>query len=185
MAMHGYSHRSAMNLLSAFIDGIFIVGSVAACDFLLWGGEGVHFFITENLPYKVMAIVFITQITFYYFDLYEVKSFQHRIKMGLQLLEALLVSFICLSIIYYFVPFLGIGRKIFLFSFVLIFLLTFFWRFFSPWVAKNGIFKERVLIVGTGAWAQKIAREILENRQDSFEIVGFVDEKREKVAENV
>jgi len=185
MAMHEYSHRSAMNLLSAFIDGIFIVGSVAACDFLLWGGEGRPVFITENLHYKVMAIVFITQITFYYFDLYEVKSFQYRIKMGLQLLEALLVSFIFLCIIYYFVPFLGIGRKIFLFSFVMIFLLTFSWRFFSPWMSKNGLFKERILIVGTGGWAQKIAREILENRQDSFEIVGFVDDKHGKVGENV
>jgi predicted dehydrogenase len=39
--------------------------------------------------------------------------------------------------------------------------------------------------VGTGNWAQKIAREILENRRDSFEIVGFVDEKHEKVGEIV
>ncbi len=185
MPMHGYSHRSIRNFLFAFIDGVFIVTSVGVCDFLLWSPDGVPFFITENLQYRVMPFVFVIQIAFYYFDLYEVRSFQNRIKMGLQLLEALLISFICLSIINYFFPFLWIGRKIFLSSFGLIFLLTFFWRFFSPWMTKNGIFRERVLIVGTGGWAQKIAREILENRQDSFEIVGFVDERHEKVGENV
>ena len=181
MAMHQYSSHSAVNFLSAFFDGIFIVGSVAACDFLLWGGEGIYIFITKNLEYKVMAFVFVIQITFYYFDLYEVRSFQHRAKIGLQLLEALLVSSICLSILYYFMPFLSFGRKIFLFSFVVIFLLTFSLRYFSPWITKNGLFKERILIVGTGAWAQKIAEEIRKNSSDSFEIIGFVDEKRENV----
>ena len=185
MPMHGYSHRSIRNFLFAFIDGVFIVTSVAICDVLLWGADHASFFITRNLQYKVMAFISVIQIAFYYFDLYEVRSFQNRIKMGLLLLEALLISFICLSIINYFLPFLWIGRKIFLSSFGLIFLLTFFWRFFSPWITKNGIFRERVLIVGTGGWAQKIATEILESRQDSFEIVGFVDEKHEKVGEIV
>lgn len=177
--MHKYSSHSAVDFLIAFFDGLFIIGSVAAGDFLLWGDEGVRLFITENLEYKVMAFVFVIQVAFYYFDLYEVRSFQHRIKMGLQLLEALLASAICLSILYYFIPFVGIGRKIFLFSFVMIFLLTFSLRFFSPWIRKNDLFKERVLIVGTGAWAQKIAEEIRKNSPDSFEIVGFVEEKRE------
>jgi FlaA1/EpsC-like NDP-sugar epimerase len=47
-------------------------------------------------------------------------------------------------------------------------------------MATNGLFKERILIVGTGTWAQKIAEEIRKNSSNSFEIVGFVDEKREK-----
>ncbi len=181
MAMHEYSGHSKINYLCAFLDGIFIVGSVAACDLLLWGAGEVYFFITENLQYKVIAFVSIIQITFYYFDLYEVRSFQNRIRMGLELLEALLVSSVCLGILYYFMPFLGIGRKIFLLSFVMIFLLTFSLRFFSPWLTKKSPFKERILIVGTGAWAHKIVEEIHKNYRDSFEIVGFVDEKREDV----
>lgn len=179
--MHRYSSHSAVNFLIAFFDGLFIIGSVAATDFLLWGDERINLFITEYLQYKVMAFVFIIQIAFYYFDLYEVRSFKHRINVGLQLLEALLVSAICLSILYYFMPFVSFGRKIFLLSFIMIFLLTFSLRFFSPWITKNGLFKERILIVGTGAWAQKITEEIRKNSPDSFEIVGFVDEKRENV----
>jgi FlaA1/EpsC-like NDP-sugar epimerase len=185
MAMHEYSSHSTGNFLFAFFDGLFIMGSVAASDYLLWGDEGVHPFITESLQYKGMAFVFIIQIAFYYFDLYEFRSLQHRIKMGLQLLEALLASAICLSILYYFMPFVGIGRKIFLFSFGMIFVLTFSLRFFSPWITKNNLFKERILIVGTGAWAQKIAEEIRKNSPDSFEIVGFVEEKRENVGKAI
>jgi len=52
-------------------------------------------------------------------------------------------------------------------------------------VTKKVVFKERILIIGTGELAKSIQKEILENGQDSFEIVGFVDERRERVGESI
>jgi FlaA1/EpsC-like NDP-sugar epimerase len=183
MTLHAVSNHSAYGFLFAFLDGLVIVGSVAACDFFLWGGQGTLLFITENLQYKVMAFVLVIQILFYYFDLYETKSFHQREHMILQMFEALLFSAIGLSIFYYFLPSLGVGRRIFLLSFLLIFLLTSSLRFLFPLITKNGLFRERILIVGNGAWAHKIAEDIRTNSPDSFEIVGFVDEKREEARE--
>ncbi len=179
MALHAVSNHSAYSFLFAFLDGLVIVGSVAACDFFLWGGQGTLVFITENLQYKVMAFVLVIQIMFYYFDLYETKSFHQRENMILQMFEALLISAICLSIFYYFMPSFGVGRRIFLLSF----LLTSSLRFLFPLVTKNGLFRERILIVGNGGWAHKIAEDIKTNSPDSFEIVGFVGEKSEEARE--
>ena len=70
-------------------------------------------------------------------------------------------------------------------SLLLIFLFVLLWRLLYPWIVNKSIFKERVLIIGTGNLAQKVQKVILENGQDAFEIVGFVGEKGENVGENV
>jgi len=179
--MHGVSNQSTFNFLSAFIDGIIVFGSALTWEFLLWPDKDVDQSYYYLLVYQGMLIVFITQVTYYFFDLYETKTFHNRSRVGFRILEALLVSYICLSIIYLFVPVLGMGRKNYIASFITISLLTYFWRHISPWMTSNGVFKERILIVGTGTWARTIAEEIRKNGPDSFEIVGFVDEKSENV----
>jgi hypothetical protein len=40
------------------------------------------------------------------------------------------------------------------------------------------------LIIGTGDLAQKIQKEILQNGQETFEIVGFIGERSESVGKN-
>ena len=187
MSMHGVSNRSTINFLSAFFDGIVIFGSALTWEFLFWWDKEVDQSYSYLLIYQGMLIVFVTQVTYYFFDLYETRTFHNRARLGFRLLEALLVSHISLSIIYLFAPFLGMGRKNYVSSFFTIFLLTYCWRYFSPWVTRNAVFKERILIVGTGVWAKKIAEDIRRNSPDSFEIVGFVDEKndREKIREAI
>lgn len=139
----------------------------------------------ENLFLKVMLIVLVIQTALYYFDLYELRNFRERRKTLILLLEALGASSIFLAIIYYSVPFLAIGREILTISLAMIFLMAFLLRLLYFWVANKNIFKERILIIGTGHLAQKIQKEILENGENSFEIVGFVDERRGKVGESI
>jgi FlaA1/EpsC-like NDP-sugar epimerase len=52
-------------------------------------------------------------------------------------------------------------------------------------ISKARTFKERILIIGTGEMAKKIKEELLENGHDGFEIVGFVDESRDKIGQRV
>ena len=65
------------------------------------------------------------------------------------------------------------------------FLFTFLWRLFYSTILKALVNKEKVLIVGTGDLAKKIRGEILENGYDGFEIVGFIDETRDKIGSRV
>ena len=101
--------------------------------------------------------------------------------MGILLLESLGASAIFLALIYYCVPVLYIGRGIFIISLFLILVFGFLERLCYTWALRAWIFKERILIIGTGELAKKVNREILENGYDGFEVVGFIDESGEKV----
>ena len=68
-------------------------------------------------------------------------------------------------------------------SLALIFGFTFLWRLLYPWVANNALFKERVLIVGTGDLARQIYKEMGEHGLDAYEIVGFLDENGKRIGE--
>lgn len=170
-----------MSLIFALVDGLLIVmGVFVGGIFRFWEVKN-NIFLVEHLAWKIMLIVLVIQTAFYYFDLYELRNFRGRMKMVIQLLGAMAVSSFFLAVIYYMIPSLAIGRGILTVSFLNIFIMAFLWRFIYFRIAKIKIFKERILIVGTGVFAKKISKEISESGQDSFEIVGFVTERREKI----
>jgi FlaA1/EpsC-like NDP-sugar epimerase len=105
--------------------------------------------------------------------------------MGILLLGSLGASSILLVVIYYFFPSLAVGRGIFALSLFLILIFTFSWRVVYSYTSKAWVSKERILIIGTGELAKKIKGEILENGYEGFEIVGFIDENRDKIGRNV
>jgi FlaA1/EpsC-like NDP-sugar epimerase len=182
IGINGY--RSSTSLLFVFVDSLLILAAVLTAIFLrFWRNEG-YILTLEYLAIRIILIVFVIQMAFYYFDLHELKIVRERKKMAILLLESLGASTIFLAVIYYLIPFLAIGRGIFAVSLLLIFLFVFAWRLLYVWVSRARTFKERILIVGTGELATKIKKEITENGYDGFEIVGFIDESRDKVRED-
>lgn len=181
----GYSNKSSLNRIFAFVDGVLILVGIILGNMIRFGGQEARIFYTQYWAIKAIVIVAIIQISFYYFDLYEFRSLRERTKMGVLLVEAIGISSILLAVIYYTIPSLSIGRGVFLLSLTFIFALAFGWRMFYPWAVSNKLFKERVLIIGTGELAQKITKEINENGQGAFEIVGFVDEERDRIGERI
>jgi FlaA1/EpsC-like NDP-sugar epimerase len=178
-------YRSSTSLLFAFIDSVLILLAVLMGIFLRFWRNAGDILTLEYLIMKIILIVFVIQMAFYYFDLHELKILRERKKMAILLLESLGASTILLAVIYYLVPFLAIGRGIFGISLSLIFLFAFAWRLLYVWMSMARTFKERILIVGTGELATKIKKEITENGYDGFEIVGFIDESsRDKVRED-
>jgi len=105
--------------------------------------------------------------------------------MGILLAGALTSSFIVLTIIYYVIPSLTIGRGILGISLSLILILTFLWRVAYSYALRTWASKEKILIIGTGELAKQIKGEILDNGYDGFEIVGFIDEDRDKIGKKL
>ncbi len=134
---------------------------------------------------KVMLVVIVTEITLYYFGLMELKLLRQRIRMTAQLVKALGVYALALVVIYFMLPHLAMSHRTLFVCLALIFWLTFFWRLLFQWIANNALFKERVLIVGTGELAKQIYKEIGENGLDAYEVVGFVDESGKRVGEKI
>jgi FlaA1/EpsC-like NDP-sugar epimerase len=183
--MINFNHRSTMNYIFAFVDAALVLSAVILAGFIHPGGWSV-LFVSELYPVvKIMLIVVVVELTLYYFDLMDLKVLRHRIRTGVQLLKALGVYAVILVVIYYSFPIVSIGHRALFISLGLIFWVTFSWRLLYPWIASNALFKERVLIVGTGELARKIYMEIGENGLDAYEIVGFVDENGKRVGEKI
>jgi FlaA1/EpsC-like NDP-sugar epimerase len=159
----------------AFVDCPFIILGVFMAGALRFGEDDYYMVISGYSAWKMTAIVLVTQIGFYFFDLYDLINLRERGKIALFLLKSLGISFLLLAILYYSIPALAIGRGILGLSLIMIFPLVFSWRLVFAGLCRN-IIKERILIVGTGELSQKIAGDIRENGRDSFEIIGFVEE---------
>ena len=161
------------------LTGIFLGGYIR-----FWGVTGFSYS-GDYLVLRMMLIVVVIQVGFHYFDLYDSKIFRDMEKMGILLVGSLGISFIFMTVIYYLIPSLIVGRGIFSISLFLILIFTFSWRVFYSYVRKTWVSKEKILIIGTGDLAKKIKSEILENGFEGFEIIGFIDEDRDKIGHRI
>ena len=179
LGINGY--RSTSGLLFGFIDSLFIIAGILLGAYLRFLEIESFLYKTDFVVLKLILIVSVIQIAFYYFDLYDFKTYRDKKKMAILLLESIGASTIFLALVYFFIPVLFIGRGIFVLAVFFILIFAFFGRLFYAWALKAWTLKERILIIGTGELAKKINKEILENGYDVFEIVGFVDESREEL----
>jgi sugar transferase (PEP-CTERM system associated) len=89
--------------------------------------------------------------------------------------QALGATSVTLSLLYYWLPNLIVGRGVFIYSAVLVIFLVFGWRVAFEWMSGHLGARERLLLVGTGDTAVRLARELYNRKDLGVEIVGFVD----------
>lgn len=135
--------------------------------------------------YKAFLIAFIYQLSFYYNDLYAIRLANQPREWSIKFIQSLATAAILLSLIYYFIPSMIIGRGIFLISLMLLPLAVIGWRLSYDRLSRMGPLRNRVLIIGSGPLARKIGSEILKNHRASYDIVGFIDEDPKRVGESV
>ncbi len=173
--------RSSTAWPFALMDGLLILtGLFLGICFRFWTIMG-SFLREDHSLLRMVVAVWVIQLGFYYFDLYPCKGAENKKRMGILLFGSLATSFIVLALLYYMVPSLTIGRGALAISFFWVFTLTFLWRLVYSHLRKAWTSKERILIIGTGELAKKIKGEILDNGYEGFEIVGFIDENRDKI----
>ena len=169
--------------LFVLIDGFFMLAGIFAAILIRFSGDSDSFLWAEYQVLKIMLLVFLVQMGFYYFDLYDPRLYGERKKMFILLLESFGASSLLIMAMYYLIPALQIGRGVFALSLILIFISSFFLRLVYARLFRSKAFRERVLIVGTGRLAREIEKEITNNGYEGFEIVGFIDEHGEKTRE--
>ena len=176
---NGYSNRHSLSVILAFFDCPLIIAGIFIAVFIggvLGLGAAYHdIIISRYAVWKIIALVLVIQITFYFLDLYKMIYLREPKTVALSLPTSLGISFLVLAIVSYFFSDLAISRGILCLSLMVIFALVFSWRLIFAGICRS-IIKERILIVGTRDLSQKIAREIYENSRDAFEIIGFVEE---------
>ena len=173
------------NILFFLMESILICFSVIVSVYIRFGDYATVYLINELGIIKALLITLISQISLYYFDLYDFKVTNTSMELGVRLLQALGISSIILAVIYYLFPPLIIGRGIFLVT--LFFLVGFvvLWRLLYHWVLETKRFTKRVLIIGSGDLAIEITREILDKKDSGFHVVGFLEYDVDKVGVSI
>ena len=167
-------------------ETVLIIGAVAAAAYIRLGEWMWVVMMEEHGFYKALIVAAVCQLCLYYTDLYDFRQITDRRDLIVRILQALGAASFILALIYYWAPSLMLGRGVFLIAAVLVMSLITGWRVVFEWLTLQIGPRERLLLVGTGVAAIKLARELYERRHElGVEIVGFVDPDPAKVGERV
>jgi sugar transferase (PEP-CTERM system associated) len=135
--------------------------------------------------WKIALITALCQLCLYYNDFYDLTVVHSSRELIVRLLEAVGAASIILALIYIVIPSAAIGRGIFISAIGLFLIAILAWRFLFNRLADGPQMDEKILIVGTGATARTVARQILAQRDFGYRIVGFIDDDPTMVGRSV
>lgn len=168
---------SIKSLLLIAIESLIIVMSLVlgaklrfwndSAEFLLYAGSG-------SFLLQVLTVLIVLETCCYYNDLYNLSIVRPRSEQFLCLAQALGAGCLLLSLIYYLIPGLLVGRGVLFIALVLTTAVVSATRIILDWAWQLTRREKPVLILGSGEIAVTTARE-LERRTDlNFRIAGFV-----------
>jgi sugar transferase (PEP-CTERM system associated) len=150
---------------------LLIFGSVAIAARAHGAGADV----THDV-WKIALITGLCQLCFYYNDLYDLTVVHSSRELLIRLLQAAGAASILVALLYLLIPSIAIGNGIFVSSLVIFLIAIIAWRLLFNRLAYSSQLEERVLIVGTGASARLVARQIQSQHDFGYRVVGFVDD---------
>jgi sugar transferase (PEP-CTERM system associated) len=148
----------------------------------------VHLHGTDDLAavvWKLVAITMLCQLCFYYVDLYDFNTVHSWREIVARLLLASGAAALVLAAASLAVPWLVLGHGIVVSSLVFILVAIIAWRLLFLHLGRVAPLQERLLIVGTGPSARKVARLVLDQHEFPYRIVGFIDDDPAMVGRSV
>jgi sugar transferase (PEP-CTERM system associated) len=137
------------------------------------GAGEARFMLTYQ--YGAVKILFVSAaflMCMYYFDLYDSAIVSNRREALVRLVQVMGVAYIALGLFYYLYPPMKLGRGVFHLGFLFVGLLLLLWRrLFSAINSAQG-FAERVVILGEGALAESLLREIERRPELGIRVAG-------------
>jgi sugar transferase (PEP-CTERM system associated) len=165
--------------------------TVFATELLLISGSvalAASFQDTPNLAsslWKIGLVTIVCQLCLYYNDFYDLTLVHSNRELIVRLLQAVGAASIVLAAMYFAVPALMIGDGIFV-SALLVFVVGILgWRLLFNSITRSFHLEERILVVGTGDAARKVTRQILDQRDFAYRVIGFIDDDRARIGERI
>jgi sugar transferase (PEP-CTERM system associated) len=167
---------SRRGLVLVAAESVFIMAAIGLAAYIRLGHWMWEVVTQESGVYRALLIAFVCQTCLYYSDLYDLRRGKDRRELLVRILQALGAASFILAAVYFWFPALMIGRGVFLIAAMFVTGFVVGWRVLFEWLAQNVGPRQRLLLVGAGDGAVKLARELLDRRQElGVEIVGFVD----------
>lgn len=171
-----FNIRTVILLLA---EAAVLSGAIVAAVYLRLSQEDAQKLLMNYGYLKVGLAAAFCLTAFYLYDLYDFLVMHDRRELVLRLVQALGLAWVALAITFWFFPDARLGRgiDISLYSYALPIALSLMvgWRVSIHWFLGHPQFGERILVVGSGANAVEVAREVLGRKDAGYRIVGFVD----------
>jgi sugar transferase (PEP-CTERM system associated) len=169
-------HRLTARALSLVIfETLLIVIAVVLATYLRVGAAWQEM-VRDGAVGKALLMAGVCQLCLYYADLYDLRQLSDRRALFMRMINALASASFALAVIYFWFPSLVLGRGVFMLATGLVVVFVASWRVAFEWIGRRVGPRERLLLVGTGAGAITLARELFDRRQElGVEIVGFID----------
>ncbi len=126
---------------------------------------------------KILFILFVCQISLYYYELYNFKTGFSYIEMTSRLIQALGSATMILGAIFFIYPRMLPGRWVFISSLIIFIVLSCLWRYAYCAILKKGLWTKSVLIVGNGMFPLKIIRELKDNSDCGYKVIALSTER--------
>ncbi len=165
--------------------------TVFAAELLLIAGSVALAAAAQGAPdlamnlWKVALVTVVCQLCLYYNDFYDLTLVQSNRELIVRLLQAAGAASILLAALYVAIPGLMIGDGIFV-SALFVFLVGILgWRLMFNRLTRSLHLEERVLVVGTGEAARKVTRQILDQKDFAYRVVGFIDHDPRRIGQRI
>jgi len=163
------------NLFFFFGEGLLAFLAINGAYYFLQGPE---VYSSEVILYVLRALVvtFITQLVFYFSDLYDLSRKISHGEAITRLIQALGIVCVFLGIVYFLVPLFMISGLVFWVGYLVLILSVLCWRFLYNNILDHKMFSQPVLVVGSGKLAARIISEITSKRDIGYRVVGVMQE---------
>jgi sugar transferase (PEP-CTERM system associated) len=135
--------------------------------------------------WKIFLVTLVCQLCLYYNDFYDLTLVHSNRELVVRLLQAAGAASIVLAALYFMLPELMVGNGTFV-SALFVFLVAILgWRLVFNRVSGSMKLQERVLFVGTGNTARMVARQILDQHEFAYRVIGFIDDDASRIGERI
>jgi sugar transferase (PEP-CTERM system associated) len=173
-------------LVLLLAEAALMFGVIIGAVYLRVGVAGAPYELIEKHGYfKAGFATLFCLAAFYLFDLYDFIVMHNRHELVLRLMQALGLAWIALALSFYAYPQLMLGRSVSLISLPMALALMVGWRISIHWFLGHPDFGERILIVGAGNLAVEVARQVLNQPDAGYRIVGFVGTDSEQIGKSL
>jgi sugar transferase (PEP-CTERM system associated) len=135
--------------------------------------------------WKIALVTGVCQLCLYYNDFYDLTLVHSNRELVVRLLQAAGAASIVLAALYFVLPALMIGGGIFVSALVVFLIAILAWRLAINQVTGTLDLEERILFVGTGDTARKVARQILDQHDFPYRVIGFIDDDAARIGERI
>jgi len=136
--------------------------------------------------WKIALVTIICQLCLYYNDFYDLTLVHSSRELIVRLLQAAGSASIILAALYFIAPDLMIGNGIFVSALFVFLFAILAWRLaFNSVTGSLKLDEERLLFVGTGDAARKVARQILDQHEFAYRVIGFIDDDASRIGERI